>query len=140
MNLSKIEVENSPHFMKGALTALVAWVLFMKLPSSLCWGLLAASFALFTVWKLKSARWVDAGYTAALVVALRSIFVLFNQNGPLAFAFIATMSLAVLVEFWQKARGLESDGFDWKDLLFDFLGWLYLAAVVFVMETPFFWQ
>lgn len=109
--------------MKGALTALVAWVLFMKLAPVLCWGLLAAALALFTVWKMKSARWADAGYTAALVVALRSVFVLFNQNGPLAYAFIVTMSLAVLVEFWQKARGLESDGFE-----------------VFIMETPFFWR
>ena len=127
-----LEQYNSPHFLKGAVTALAGWLVFMLWGPILSMGILAAVTACAS--GLFLLRWPQFLSIIALLISLAAGLVLFGQFGPLGFAFIATMVLAVVVEFWQKNKGDQSDGFDWIDLVFDFSGWLYLAGVIEAWE------
>lgn len=136
----KVEKENVPHFMKGALTALAAWTAYMIFNKTsgpifgpaLSLGLLALALAVFGATTIKRlTSWLG---TLAVYLGGWTLLVLTGQSGPLGFAVLATMSLAVALEFWQLEKGAKSDGFDWLDLLFDFSGWGYLALVIWEFE------
>lgn len=130
--LRRMETENAPHFMKGAIVALLGWMVFMLLGPLVSLFINAAVLAGFFL--LTKTRPLYAGATFGLLAATAFVLWVFGEFGPLGFALTATMTLAVGVEFWQLTKGDKSDGFDFKDLLFDFLGWLYLAGVVEAWE------
>lgn len=126
------ESQNVPHFAKGALVSLAAWYAFCQ------WGPWTSTILLVV------------GYLAFVVVSrTKPLYVLFNtallvggimtasalgQYGPLGFALVANLTLALAVEFWQVSRGSGSDGMDLADVLCDGAGWLYLASVIEAME------
>lgn len=136
LRLRNLEQYNSPHFLKGAVTAAAAWTVFMLfhhwcgpiIGPALSMGFLALVLSVFLIITVnRLASW--AGSIGVLVGGW-ALLVILNQDGPLGYALTATMSLAVALEFWQLEKGDKSDGFDILDLAFDFAGWLYLAAFI----------